>query len=392
MTSSLLTPDFNSYPSRKVENLTVHPLGLEVTYDDNQKTFHLSSDLRIHAIDDETIHQITREPLISPLDVPDDLSIKSAKILNDGTISITWSHPVTANDSGVSIFQPSWLYQTGLFGGIYHENDLEIETWEAKEFNNIISIDGNDYLGNKESFKKMLQTIIKFGVVVIKGLPVKESMLEEVVSKIGTIRSSNFGKIFDVKFKNDPDSNAYTGEELLVHNDLSTREYVPGLQFLYCIENDTNGGLSTLTDAFAVAKYIKNKSIETYNLLSEYPMSFANKSASSDYRIDLPIFNHDNKGKLSEVRWTCWLRSPLRGELSYMKKVNDAQKYFYKLANDSRFKIEFKMNPGDMMCMDNRRILHGRTSFLQNSGSRWLRGCYMERDELWSAYRVSERS
>ena len=125
------------------------------------------------------------------------LSIKSAKILNDGAISITWSHPVTANDSGVSIFQPSWLYQTGLFGGIYHENDLEIETWEAKEFNNIISIDGNDYLGNKESFKKMLQTIIKFGVVVIKGLPVKEGMLEEVVSKIGTIRSSNFGKIFE---------------------------------------------------------------------------------------------------------------------------------------------------------------------------------------------------
>ena len=266
MTSSLLTPDFNSYPSRKVENLTVHPLGLEVTYDDNQKTFHLSSDLRIHAVDDETTHQITREPLISPLDIPDDLSIKSAKILNDGTISITWSHPVTANDSGVSIFQPSWLYQTGLFGGIYHENNLEIETWEAKEFNNIISIDGNDYLGNKESFKKMLQTIIKFGVVVIKGLPVKESMLEEVVSKIGTIRSSNFGKIFDVKFKNDPDSNAYTGEELLVHNDLSTREYVPGLQFLYCIENDTNGGLSTLTDAFAVAKYIKNKSLSLIHI------------------------------------------------------------------------------------------------------------------------------
>ena len=73
MTSSLLTPDFNSYPSRKVENLTVHPLGLEVTYDDNQKTFHLSSDLRIHAVDDETTHQITREPLISPLDIPGDL-------------------------------------------------------------------------------------------------------------------------------------------------------------------------------------------------------------------------------------------------------------------------------------------------------------------------------
>jgi len=75
-----------------------------------------------------------------------------------------------------------------------------------------------------------------------------------------------------------------------------------------------------------------------------------------------------------------------------MDKTYHAQREFYRLVNDSKFKVEFKLEPGDMMCVDNRRVLHGRTSFTESSGVRWVRGCYMERDELWSALRVALRA
>ena len=45
-----------------------------------------------------------------------------------------------------------------------------------------------------------------------------------------------------------------------------------------------------------------------------------------------------------------------------------------------------------MICFDNRRVLHERTSFDTASGGRWLRGCYMEREELWSGLRIATRA
>jgi gamma-butyrobetaine dioxygenase len=44
------------------------------------------------------------------------------------------------------------------------------------------------------------------------------------------------------------------------------------------------------------------------------------------------------------------------------------------------------------MAFDNRRILHGRDAYAVGDGSRWLRGCYSERDELDSRIRILERA
>ena len=36
--------------------------------------------------------------------------------------------------------------------------------------------------------------------------------------------------------------------------------------------------------------------------------------------------------------------------------------------------------PGDLMMMDNHRLLHGRTAFNPNEGRRFLQGCYLDFD------------
>ena len=390
--STLKTPDFSSYPDHPIKNLIIHSLGLEVQYVSGQKSFHLASDLREFSIDEETTHPITREALISPLEIPDNFKIKEAILLKCGSVGVTWSHHITLEDKSYSIFHSGWLYQTGLSDDLDFPMNLETQEWAAKDFDNIPICDGAVILEDTGELIKLLTNLICYGAIVIKNLPIEKEILQRLTSKIGTIRSSNFGTFFDVKTSNQPDSNAYTNGELLVHNDLSTREYIPGLQFLYCLENETDGGLSTLTDGFAVAKYFRQKEPTMYEILSNYKVSFASKGRSSDYRLKRSIFGHNELGKLNEVRWTCWLRAPLRGFLKDMDSFYNAQKKFYHLVNNSKFKVKFKLEPGDMICMDNRRILHGRTGFTQNSGSRWIRGCYMERDELWSALRVYSRT
>ena len=42
--------------------------------------------------------------------------------------------------------------------------------------------------------------------------------------------------------------------------------------------------------------------------------------------------------------------------------------------------IQFKLEPGDLMIMDNHRTLHGRTAYSMNIGERHLQGCYIDHD------------
>ena len=52
----------------------------------------------------------------------------------------------------------------------------------------------------------------------------------------------------------------------------------------------------------------------------------------------------------------------------------------YELYNSNKYKIEFKLKTGDLIMMDNYRLLHGRTSYDTNEGERFLQGCYIDYD------------
>ena len=54
--------------------------------------------------------------------------------------------------------------------------------------------------------------------------------------------------------------------------------------------------------------------------------------------------------------------------------------------NSDQYRIEFKLQPKDLLMMDNYRLLHGRTEFDANEGSRFLQGCYLDFDSTAVSY------
>jgi len=50
------------------------------------------------------------------------------------------------------------------------------------------------------------------------------------------------------------------------------------------------------------------------------------------------------------------------------------------LLNEPTRRATFLLRPGDVMMMNNRRLLHGRNSYELESGMRHLQGCYIELD------------
>jgi len=63
----------------------------------------------------------------------------------------------------------------------------------------------------------------------------------------------------------------------------------------------------------------------------------------------------------------------------------------FSIHNSDKFRIEFKLMPGDLMMMDNHRLLHGRTAFNPNEGRRFLQGCYLDFDSTEGKLRHLKR-
>ena len=69
----------------------------------------------------------------------------------------------------------------------------------------------------------------------------------------------------------------------------------------------------------------------------------------------------------------------------------EARKLLSKLYNSNNFEIKFKLMPGDLMIMDNHRLLHGRTRYDSSDGKRHLQGCYIDYDSSEGKLRHLQR-
>ncbi|MDP6190230.1 MAG: TauD/TfdA family dioxygenase, partial [Gammaproteobacteria bacterium] len=66
-----------------------------------------------------------------------------------------------------------------------------------------------------------------------------------------------------------------------------------------------------------------------------------------------------------------------------------AYRYFGEILDDPAMEVAFRLAPGECVLFDNTRVLHARKAF-SGSGSRWLQGCYADKDALWSKVQAAK--
>ena len=120
-------------------------------------------------------------------------------------------------------------------------------------------------------------------------------------------------------------------------------------------------------------------------------MEFRNKSRTSDYRCLAPIIALDAQGLVSEVRMANFLRGPFDAPAERMPELYRAYRRFIAMTREPRFRVQRRLQAGQLWCFDNRRTLHARSEFDPASGARHFQGCYVDRDELLSRIHVLQR-
>ena len=236
-----------------------------------------------------------------------------------------------------------------------------------------------------------LKPFLELGFIIFTGVPTASKTVLQVGSAFGFVRDTNFGAHFDVRSVPDANDLAYTSLFLDPHTDNPYRSPVPGVQLLHCLANETTGGLSTLVDGFAAAEALRSQDPQAFIILTHTPVRFRFRDPDTELVRSSPLIEVDGIGGLQAINFSPRLDFVPLLRPQELTAYFKARKAFDQLLRSPQYELRFLLNAGDLMMMDNRRLLHGRTAFDTREGLRHLQGCYIDVDGPRSAYRVLRR-
>ena len=243
----------------------------------------------------------------------------------------------------------------------------------------------------KKKTYNFLQDFYKYGFVIIKKTPRDENFLVNFANSIGVVRPTNWGVYFTVRSVPNANDLAYTPLPLKAHTDNPYRKPIPCVQLLHCIDNEVEGGFSTIVDGFAVADYMRKKYKDLFKILTTTKVRFRFIDKNIILENWGELIELGKKGKVIQIRHSSRLDYVPILEKRKLEKFYEARKLFSSICDSKKFVIKFKMSPGDLIIFDNHRTLHGRTGFNANEGKRHLKGCYIDYDSTEGKLRHLER-
>jgi gamma-butyrobetaine dioxygenase len=232
---------------------------------------------------------------------------------------------------------------------------------------------------------------LEYGFLILTRVPPIPRTLLQVAATFGFTRETNFGPLFEVRSTPDASDLAYTSLPLDPHTDNPYRSPVPGVQLLHCLVNETSGGSSTLVDGYAAAEALRTRDSEAFQLLSRTPVQFRYRDDTTELVASAPPIELDVKGRVQAVHFSPRLDFVALGPPKELADYYRARRAFDHLLRSPEFEITFLLEAGELLMMDNRRLLHGRSGFDPGEGQRHLQGCYIDIDGPRSRYRVLRR-
>jgi gamma-butyrobetaine dioxygenase len=263
--------------------------------------------------------------------------------------------------------------------------------WGAEIANDLPQADWPAVLARAEEERRLLEALSAYGFALLRKVPVEKGQVAQVGDRLGHVRVTNYGRLFDVVSIPNPNNLAFTALGLGVHTDNPYRDPTPGLQLLHCLEAGAPGGDTLLVDGFRAAEELRRRQPADFALLSTLPLPFHFADADADLRAETPMISTDFEGRLTAVHFNNRSMAPLDLPADRILPWYRAYRSFAAILREPAGELRIRLSPGDLIIMENNRALHGRTAFDPNLGRRHLQGCYVDKDGTESRRRVLQR-
>ncbi len=364
---------------------------LEVRWDDGQAARYHAIWLRDNALDGETRSPVNGQRLITLQEIPAETTIAVAAVEDDALAVRFLPENKSVRFPGPWLQKRIYSHAAAASPG---RLPPDLESWDG-------SLDAGRLLGgfdevakDPDALRDWLAKVHRYGCAKLSGGPLESGALLEVAALFGYVRETNYGKWFEVRTEVNPTNLAFTSLGLQAHTDNPYRDPVPTLQILYCLESSAEGGDSHLVDGFRAAQRLREEDPEGFGLLTRYCARFEYRAAGDVHlAARRPMIELAPDGELRALRFNNRSAAPITDvPFEAMAGYYAAYRRLGEIIEDPAMAITFKLAPGDCFIVDNTRVLHGRKAYAGTGGTRWLQGCYADKDGLLSTLSVlSER-
>ncbi|TVY27717.1 Gamma-butyrobetaine dioxygenase [Lachnellula hyalina] len=331
-------------------------------------------------------------------EIPPNIQVRSIETSPTGDIHIKWENDIPGfGDDHVSFFPSGSL-------DIRHRSKKSMNRNRTREVPNAVwdvtrikkelqFVNFQDYMTSDKCLLRASYLLLRQGLLIIRGVPESEKSVEDIALRIGSIRDSFYGRTWDVKSVPEAKNVAYTAQFLGLHMDLLYMANPPGFQLLHCLKNTAEGGASLFADAFMAAKSL---SVKQRDILRRTPVAYQYQNAGEHYYHTHPVIEVETS-QTGDTVFTNMNYSPpfqanyllpMTPNVAEVAEFLEAFKAFTHRVENKDHLLEYKLQEGECVIFNNRRILHGRTQFDALGGERWLKGAYVDSDVVNSRFRA----
>ncbi|XP_078268479.1 trimethyllysine dioxygenase, mitochondrial [Rhinoraja longicauda] len=360
----------------------IHDNHLELTYSDLVMCFDYVW-LRDHCRSASCFNSKTNQRSLDTAQV--DLAIKPANIRSDNdAIYITWP------DNHMTKFDLSWLAKHSFEG--QNQTVQKRILWNAAVYNEakMPYVTYNAVMESDKELKKFLEAFLLYGVSFIEEVPVSVEATEAIALRIGLIRESIYGRMWDFTSDFSRGDTAYTKVALDRHIDTTYFQEPCGVQLFHCLKHDGTGGRTLLEDGFNAAENVRKQSPANFDLLTKVPIKheyIENVGECHNHMIGIgPLLNvYPWNNELYLIRYNNYDRAVIStAPHDVIHQWYIAHRALTTELRKPENEIWVKLKPGKALFIDNWRVLHGRDAF---TGYRRLCGCYLMRDDVLNTAR-----
>jgi trimethyllysine dioxygenase len=359
----------------KIKSYKLNTDGLAVEWTNNAQARFSYFWLRDNARDPVSFDSRSYQRELFTAMLPADIRPEHAALAKNGsTIHIKWPDL----DDAVSY--------DGTFLAAYQQptktKDVPPPTlWDAGSLSHTaISIDFDHCLADGGT-AALLKRLADYGFALVTGCPLTRRSVTDITQKLGYVRETIFGGLWEFEANADMADSAYTPKELRPHTDSTYSIDAPGLQMLLCLEYDATGGESIMVDGFAVAQKLRHDNPALYDALSRIEVTGIYKGDGTILTASRPILRHHKDGTLQQVTFNNYDRETIMLAEPDMTQLYAGIRYLDQLFNDPAYQWRYQLKPGEMLIFDNWRLLHGRGAF---HGKRRMAGAYVNREDYLS--------
>ena len=314
-------------------------------------------------------------------------SYKLRSVVTEGdNIEVSWEDDEDADHKGT--FPIKWLNENA-----YGEDVLKKLSREARPVplkGKLPEFDYKELTRNPSKRLEWLLRIYEDGLSMLKNVPNESQYVIKVANFVHSNAASIYGDYFDIITHDSKEDVAYSQIPLSLHMDEPYYESPPGITLLHCLRFDdcVDGGRNVMVDGFAVAEKFRRDCPDEFDTLTRIPVIMGRVSTVLGRPVHMlyyrPHIVLGFNGEIVGINWTNIMQYGVCAPHDMMEPYYHARFRFNNFIEDFEIRHTIRLNPGDLLIFNNRRILHSRTTMQLNGGERHLQRANVNLDDFKS--------